>query len=131
MCREALDPRNETFPICQSPLRQFSKKNRLRKLDRCKVADPRFCSHKSPEEWQNQLVQRGWTLELIEEAIASGRRYPPANYVNRGNTATRCVSRCTRIPILKRWSTFGCWTKAPMSGGQSVRRPCPTERSGS
>jgi Colicin E5 ribonuclease domain len=49
-------------------------------------------SHKSLQEWQNQLAQRGWTLELIEEAIASGRRYPAPNYINQGNTATRYVS---------------------------------------
>src|SRR4029077_12955055 len=29
-------------------------------------------SHKSPQQWQNQLAQRGWTLELIDEAIVSG-----------------------------------------------------------
>jgi hypothetical protein len=49
-------------------------------------------SHKSLQQWQNQLAQRGWTLELIDEAIASGRRYPAPNYVNRGNPATRYVS---------------------------------------
>jgi hypothetical protein len=43
-------------------------------------------------QWQNLLAQRGWTLELIDEAIATGRRYPAPNYVNRGNTATRYVS---------------------------------------
>jgi hypothetical protein len=56
-------------------------------LSTCKLG-----SHKSPQQWQNQLVQRGWTLELIDEAIASGRRYPAPNYVNHGNTATRYVS---------------------------------------
>src|ERR1700730_2478828 len=49
-------------------------------------------SHRSPQQWQNQLAQRGWTLELIDEALASGRRHPAPNYVNRGNTATRYVS---------------------------------------
>jgi hypothetical protein len=31
-------------------------------------------------------------LQLIDEAIASGRRYPAPNYVDQGNTATRYVS---------------------------------------
>jgi hypothetical protein len=33
-------PRYETFPIYQSPLAEFSKESRLRKLDRCNVAYP-------------------------------------------------------------------------------------------
>jgi hypothetical protein len=31
-------------------------------------------------------------LELIDEAVATGKRYPAPNYVNPGNTATRYVS---------------------------------------
>ena len=49
-------------------------------------------SHKAPQQWQNQLAQRGWTLELIDEAIASGQRHSAPNYVNPGNAATRYVS---------------------------------------
>jgi hypothetical protein len=29
---------------------------------------------------------------MIDEAVASARRYPAPNYVNQGNTATRYVS---------------------------------------
>jgi len=56
------------------------------------MAAPKFASHKSAEKWQTQLRQRGWTAELIIEAIATGRRYPAPNYVNPGNTAARYVS---------------------------------------
>jgi hypothetical protein len=48
------------------------------------------------EAMADQLGQRGSTLELIDEAIAIGRRYPAPNYVNRGNTATRYVCPRTR-----------------------------------
>jgi len=41
---------------------------------------PQFGSHKLPQQWGNQLAQRGWTSELIDEAIASGRGYPAPNY---------------------------------------------------
>jgi len=57
-----------------------------------KMAAPKLGTHKSTEKWQIQLIQRGWTLEQIAEAIAAGRHYPAANYVNPGNTATRYVS---------------------------------------
>ena len=65
-------------------------------------------------------------------------------YVNRGNTATRYVSPRTGLSvvvddqtgevlhvgapgyrILRWWFTFGCWTKAPMSGGQSRATALP------
>lgn len=41
------------------------------------------------------MVQRGWTVEEIANAIATGERYPARNYVYLGNTATRYVSRDT------------------------------------
>lgn len=47
---------------------------------------------KSAEKWQAQLAQRGWTLEQINEAVATGRRHPAPNYINPRNTATRYVS---------------------------------------
>src|SRR5439155_401820 len=56
------------------------------------MESPKFGSHKSAEQWQSQLQQRGWTPEHINEAIATGRRYSAPNYVNQGNTATRYVS---------------------------------------
>jgi len=34
----------------------------------------------------------GWTAEQINDAIATGARYPARNYVNPGNTATRYVN---------------------------------------
>jgi Colicin E5 ribonuclease domain len=56
------------------------------------MRSPKLGAHKSAEKWQNQLRRRGWTLEQINEAIATGKRYPAPNYVNQGNTATRYVS---------------------------------------
>ena len=45
------------------------------------------------DKWQTQVRRRGWTPELINEAIATGRRYPAPNYVNPGSTATRMSAR--------------------------------------
>jgi hypothetical protein len=56
------------------------------------MAAPKLGSHKSDQRWQTQLAQRGWTLEEIEETIATGNRYPARNYVHPGNTATRFVN---------------------------------------
>lgn len=56
------------------------------------MRSPKLGAHKSAEKWQSQLRQRGWTLEQINEAITTGKRYPAPNYVNQGNTATRYVS---------------------------------------
>jgi hypothetical protein len=59
------------------------------------MANPKFGRHKPAEKWQRLLERRGWTLEQIDEAIATGSRYPTRNYVNPGNTATRYVSART------------------------------------
>jgi len=48
------------------------------------MESPKFGSHKSAEQWQSQLQQRGWTPEHINEAIVTGRRYSAPNYVNQG-----------------------------------------------
>jgi hypothetical protein len=54
--------------------------------------DRRNSPRTNPPNWQTQLQQRGWTRELINEAIATGRRYLAPNYVNLGNMATWYVS---------------------------------------
>jgi hypothetical protein len=48
--------------------------------------------HKSVAQWQKQMARRGWTMEEIDEAIATGARHAAANHINPGNTATRYVS---------------------------------------
>lgn len=52
-------------------------------------------SFKSPARWQNQMQQRGWTPEQINEAVSSGQSFPAANNVNPGNGATRYVNPST------------------------------------
>jgi hypothetical protein len=51
-----------------------------------------FARTKSAQKWQNQVVQRGWTHEQIEEAIANGQSYPAQNNINPSNGATRYVN---------------------------------------
>jgi hypothetical protein len=51
-----------------------------------------FGGKKSPQKWLNQMQQRGWTPQQIEEAIAKGQSYPTQNNINPGNGATRYVN---------------------------------------
>jgi hypothetical protein len=51
----------------------------------------KFGPHKKPTKWQSQMMQRGWTNELIDEAYACGERFKAPNFVNKGNPATRYV----------------------------------------
>ncbi len=46
---------------------------------------------KSAAKWESQMAKRGWTLQQIDEAVASGERFSAENLVNKGNTATRYV----------------------------------------
>lgn len=54
-----------------------------------------FGTHKSPQKWVSQMAKRGWTPEQIDEALASGDRFPASNDVNPGNPATRYVNPST------------------------------------
>ena len=59
----------------------------------CPPEEPRkFSKNKSPGKWANQLQQRGWTLQQIEDAIQNGQRFPAQNLINPANGATRYVS---------------------------------------
>ena len=51
--------------------------------------------HKTAKRWLNQMRKRGWTNAQIDEAIASGQRFPAPNNINKGNTASRYVHPTT------------------------------------
>ncbi len=55
----------------------------------------RFGSNHSAQQWQDKMVQRGWTLDQIAEAIQNGQRFSAANKVNPDNPATRHVHPTT------------------------------------
>jgi hypothetical protein len=59
-----------------------------------------FEGQKSSQTWQNQMIKRGWTSELIEDAIKNGQSYPAPNKVNPGNGATRYVSPRTGQSVI-------------------------------
>lgn len=44
---------------------------------------------KSASRWAGQMERRGWTSSQIDEAIASGKKFPAPNNLNPGNGATR------------------------------------------
>jgi RHS repeat-associated protein len=59
----------------------------------CPPGEPRkFSQNKSPGKWANQMLQRGWTPQQIEDAIQNGQRFPAQNNINPANGATRYVS---------------------------------------
>jgi len=55
---------------------------------------------KSDEKWASQLKQRGWTSDLITEALDKGKKFPAENLVNPGNPATRYVHPTTGKSIV-------------------------------
>lgn len=54
-----------------------------------------FGAHKSATTWQNQMNNRGWTVDQINEAIEKGEQFSAPNDVNPGNAATRYVNPTT------------------------------------
>lgn len=59
----------------------------------CTPDNPRgFEGPKSSQTWQNQMAERGWTSELLEDAVQNGQSYPASNYINPNNSATRYIS---------------------------------------
>ena len=47
---------------------------------------------KSAQKWRNQMEQRGWTPQQIDDAIANGKKFPAQNNINPANGATRYVN---------------------------------------
>jgi hypothetical protein len=54
-----------------------------------------YGDHKSQAKWNNQMKQRGWTEQQINEAIYNGKSYPAPNNINPNNGATRYVHPIT------------------------------------
>ena len=52
-------------------------------------------SFKSPGKWQDQMGKRGWTMQMIDDAITKGRSFPAVNKINPGHAATRYVNPLT------------------------------------
>ena len=50
-----------------------------------------YGDHKSQTKWKNQMNQRGWTEQQINEAMISGKQYSAPNNINPSNGATRYV----------------------------------------
>lgn len=55
----------------------------------------RVGANHSAEQWRRKMQQRGWTADLIEEAIQHGPRCPAINRVNPANGATRYIHPST------------------------------------
>jgi hypothetical protein len=52
----------------------------------------RFGGSKSAQKWANQMKQRGWTPQRIDDAVQTGQKLPASNNINPSNGATRYVS---------------------------------------
>jgi RHS repeat-associated protein len=60
-----------------------------------------FGAFKSDAKWASQLEARGWTSDLISEAISSGEQLPATNLVNPSNPAMRFVSPTTGQSVVQ------------------------------
>jgi hypothetical protein len=49
----------------------------------------------SGQQWQNKMLQRGWTPDQITEAIQNGQKVSAVNLVNPDNAASRYVHPTT------------------------------------
>jgi hypothetical protein len=59
-----------------------------------------YGDHKSQNKWENQMKQRGWNEQQINEAIFSGKSYSAINKINPANGATRYVHPVTGRSIV-------------------------------
>ncbi len=55
----------------------------------------RLGGNKTAQKWANQMRQRGWTPEQIDEALSHGRSCPATNNVNPTNPAIRYINPTT------------------------------------
>jgi RHS repeat-associated protein len=51
-----------------------------------------FGTGKSINKWSNQMTNRGWTPQQIDDAIINGKAFSAPNNLNPGNGATRYVN---------------------------------------
>ena len=63
--------------------------------DKIWVHNACFGRFKSAQKWAGQLLKRGWSPGQVDEAIASGRKFPAPNNINPANGATRFVHPTT------------------------------------
>jgi hypothetical protein len=54
-----------------------------------------FGAFKSEAKWLSQMESRGWTTDLITQALKEGEQFSAVNLVNAGNEAIRFVSPIT------------------------------------
>ncbi len=54
-----------------------------------------YGAFKTETKWANQLAKRGWTPELITEAITKGKSFIAKNMLNKANLATRFIHPTT------------------------------------
>jgi hypothetical protein len=52
-------------------------------------------SHKSPKQWENQILKRNWKPEDVDKLIRTGRQTPARNEVRPSHGATRFEDRVT------------------------------------
>jgi hypothetical protein len=52
-------------------------------------------SHKTAQQWQDQMQRRGWTPDQITEAIQNGQRSSAQNLIHPSHSATRYVHPIT------------------------------------
>ena len=59
-----------------------------------------YGDHKSQAKWENQMKQRGWTVQQINEALYSNDSYSAPNNISPNNGATRYVHPTTGRSIV-------------------------------
>ena len=56
--------------------------------------------NKTAQKWANQLRERGWTPQQIDEAITSGKSFKERNRINPNNVAIRYVHPKTNQSVV-------------------------------
>ncbi len=59
-----------------------------------------FGAFKTEAKWASQFLKRGWTRELVTEAVTRGESFEAVNTVNKANGATRYVYPTTEQSIV-------------------------------
>jgi len=61
----------------------------------------RFGANHSDIQWQQRIAKRGWSVDQIDEAIATGQRFSATNLVHPANPATRYVHPTTGRSVVR------------------------------
>ena len=86
---EAPPPSNANAPSQSPPLPSAQSLN-MNFQDLARVTRG-FAGRKSAQKWLNQMNDRGWTPEQIEEALNSGQRIPESQRVDPSHAASRYI----------------------------------------